>query len=86
MKDKIPRTHNQYEVISASGSVGFSEIPEQVRASSIEEGFHFNLLVVARRGLGTSTLVNSLFSAPLIAKDRPDSITTTVNEIIETFY
>lgn len=83
MKDKIPRIHNEYDAITASGSVGFSEIPEQVRTSSIEEGFHFNLLVVARRGLGTSTLINSLFSAPLIAKDRPDSIITTVNEIIE---
>lgn len=83
MKDKIPRIHNTYDSTTTSGAVGFSEIPEQVRASSIEEGFHFNLLVVARRGLGTSTLVNSLFSAPLVAKDRPDGITTTVNEIIE---
>lgn len=81
--DIIPKVHHNYEKIDLFTSVGFSEIPEQVRELSIREGFHFNLLVVSRRGLGASTLINSLFSAPLMKKDRQDTITTTVNEIVE---
>ncbi|KAM0681659.1 Septin-4 [Glugoides intestinalis] len=81
--DTIPKVHRDYDKIDLFTSVGFSEIPEQVRELSIKEGFHLNLLVVSRRGLGASTLINSLFSAPIMKKDRQDTITTTVNEIVE---
>lgn len=83
MKDAIPKIHNNYDSINLTTGIGFSQIPEQVRQQSIKEGFYFNLLVVSRRGLGASTLVNSLFSAPLVKKERSDSISTTVSEIVE---
>lgn len=83
MKKQIPQISSDYGIIAADACVGFSEIPEQVREHSIVEGFRINLLVVSRRGLGASTLINSLFSAPLVQKDRPDSITTTVNDLVE---
>lgn len=83
MKDAIPRVHNNYESINLTTCIGFSEIPEQVREKSIKDGFYLNLLVVSRRGLGASTLVNSLFSAPLVEKNRSDGISTTINDIIE---
>lgn len=83
MKDTIPRIHNNYGPVNLSTGIGFSEIPEQVRQESIKNGFVFNILIVSRRGTGASTLINSLFAVPLVKKDRGDSITTTVNEIIE---
>lgn len=83
MGSSIPRVHKDYETIDLTTVIGFSQIPEQVRHQSITEGFVFNLLVVSNRGLGASTLINALFSAPLVNKARPDSLTTTVNEIVE---
>lgn len=82
MKD-IPRVHNDYSRVEVSPGFGFSAIPEQVRDASIKDGFVFNLLVVGRRGLGSTTLVNSLFSSSLIQQERSDSITTVFNELIE---
>ncbi|ELA40900.1 uncharacterized protein VICG_02040 [Vittaforma corneae ATCC 50505] len=83
MKDTIPKIHHNYDSLNLTTGIGFSQIPEQVRQQSIRDGFYFNLLVVSRRGLGASTLINSLFSAPLVKKERTDSINTTVNEIVE---
>lgn len=82
-KEIIPTIHNDYGKITLESCIGFSEIPEQARDLSIKEGFRFNLLVVSRRGLGASTLVNSLFSSPLVMKDRSDGITTRISEIFE---
>jgi len=82
MKD-VPSVHNDYSTLNINPGFGFSLIPEQVREAAIEEGFTFNLLVVGRRGLGSTTLINSLFSASLISRDRPDSISSTVSEIFE---
>lgn len=82
MKD-IPCVHNDYYRIDVSPGFGFSAIPEQVRDASMRDGFAFNLLVVGRRGLGSTTLVNSLFSSSLIQRERDDSITTVCNELIE---
>lgn len=83
MKGSIPTIHNDLGRISLGVGASFSEIPEQVRERSIREGFVFNLLVVGRRGLGTSTLVNSLFSTQLVPKERNEAINTTINEIME---
>lgn len=83
MRSTIPLIHSDYNNINLSTSLGFSQIPEQIRQNSIKDGFTFNLLVVSRRGLGATTLINSLFSSPLIKKSRSDSINTTVNEIVE---
>lgn len=71
-----------YGVVMVSGT-GLSTIPRQFGRSATEAGFVLNIMVVGRRGLGSSTLVNSLFSVPLVEKDRPDDLTTTVNEMVE---
>jgi septin 7 len=83
MKGNIPTIHTELGQINIGPGVSFSEIPEQVRERSIKEGFVFNLLVIGRRGLGSSTLINSLFSAELIPKERTEALNTTINEIIE---
>ena len=83
MKGDIPIIYNDLGQINIGPGVSFSEIPEQVREMSIKKGFIFNLLVIGRRGLGSSTLINSLFCANLIPKDRKESINTTINEIVE---
>lgn len=66
-----------------SESTGYSSIPDQFRQKSIDNGFHLNLLVVGRRGLGTTTLINSIFNAPLLDKDRSNEIEISKNEIYE---
>lgn len=80
---QVPKTHNEYEVVEIQPEFGFTLIPEKLREDSLKHGFSFNLLVVGRRGLGTKTLINSLFSSKLVSDERPDSITTTYNEIYE---
>lgn len=42
--------------------VGFANLPKQWHRKSIRRGFNFNLMVVGERGLGKSTLVNTLFN------------------------
>jgi septin 7 len=64
-------------------SIGFSGVPDLIRERSIKNGFEINVLVLGRRGLGSSTLVNSLFGAPIVQKDRPNALSVTKNEIIE---
>lgn len=70
-------------ILNTGENVGFSLIPDQIRHISIKTGFHINLLVVGRRGLGASTLINSIFAAPLVEKTRGNEITVTNNEIYE---
>lgn len=45
-----------------SGFVGFANLPKQWHRKSIRRGFNFNLLCVSQKGLGKSTLVNTLFN------------------------
>lgn len=80
---QVPTINTSYDLLEVFPDIGFTHIPDKVREDSLITGFSFNLLVVGRRGLGTSTLINSLFSAELVDKERPDSITTTNNEIYE---
>ncbi|CAR26054.1 hypothetical protein ZYGR_0E00310 [Zygosaccharomyces rouxii] len=47
------------------GFVGFANLPKQWHRKSIRRGFNFNLLVVSQRGLGKSTLINTLFNKDL---------------------
>lgn len=78
----VPSIDVSYEIFSTE-NIGFFKIPQQLEAFYSKYGYSINLMVVGRRGLGASTLINSLFSASLMTKDRPNSISTTVNEIIE---
>lgn len=79
----VPVIVRNLGTINTSNEVGFSSAPDQIRERSMVKGFVLNLLVMGRRGLGSSTLVNSVFAAPLVDKKRPDTITITRNEIIE---
>lgn len=69
--------------INTKGNVGFFSAPDQIRERSIARGFELNILVVGRRGLGSSTLVNSIFAAPLVDKRRQSGVTITRNEVVE---
>ncbi|KAM0671844.1 septin-like protein [Ordospora colligata] len=79
----VPTIVRNLGTINSSASIGFSSVPDQVRERSIANGFELNILVAGRRALGTSTLINSIFAAPLVDKNRPNTITITKNEIIE---
>ncbi|OQS55366.1 CDC10 [Ecytonucleospora hepatopenaei] len=71
------------ETIILTEPVGFTCIPDQMREKSIENGFKTNILVVGRRGLGTKTLINSIFNAPLLSSHRSDDINTVISELVE---
>ena len=71
------------ESIILTENVGFTSIPDQIREKSIEKGFQLNILVVGRRGLGTKTLINSVYNASLLSSDRSDDINTIYNEIVD---
>ncbi|AFN84165.1 septin-like protein [Encephalitozoon romaleae SJ-2008] len=79
----IPTIVKNLGTINVRNPVGFSSVPDQVRESSMIKGFELNVLAVGRRGLGTSTLINSIFAAPLVDKKRSNTITVTRNEIVE---
>lgn len=81
--NSIPTVIKNYGKIEVGIGATFSEIPEQARDYSIKNGFNFNLLVIGRRGLGTATLVNSLYCPNLVDKKRSNSITTSSAEINE---
>lgn len=63
--------------------IGFHNVLEMAREKSIKDGFEINVLIMGRRGLGASTLVNSLFAAPIVNKNRSNGLTVTKNEIVE---
>ncbi|SCU91266.1 LADA_0F08988g1_1 [Lachancea dasiensis] len=48
-----------------NGYVGFANLPKQWHRKSIRRGFSLNLLCVGQRGLGKSTLINTLFNQSL---------------------
>ncbi|XP_009868618.1 PREDICTED: septin-10, partial [Apaloderma vittatum] len=51
-----------YRILSLSGHVGFSSLPDQLVKKSIKQGFCFNLLCIGETGSGKSALINSLFN------------------------
>ncbi|QLQ79725.1 hypothetical protein HG537_0C03730 [Torulaspora globosa] len=63
-----------------SGFVGFANLPKQWHRKSIRRGFNFNLLCVSQKGLGKSTLINTLFNRDIEASsevgfsDRNDEV------------
>lgn len=81
MKD-IPIIVRTLGTICTDG-VGFGSVPDQIRERSIAQGFELNMAVVGRRGLGASTLVNSLFGVPLVDKKRLNAVSVTRNEVVE---
>ncbi|KAM0687676.1 Cell division control protein 3 [Conglomerata obtusa] len=79
----IPTIFRKLGQIDANVKVGFGNVPNLIRERSKIEGFHINILAVGRRGLGTSTLINSLFLSPLIDQFRNDDFNTYKNQIFE---
>ncbi|KAG0440732.1 Cell division control protein 10 [Dictyocoela muelleri] len=69
-------------IIKTSENVGFSLVPDQCRRKSIEKGFNLNIMVVGRQGLGTSTLINSIFTSKIIDK-RTDELSIYKYDIYE---
>ncbi|KAI5184341.1 septin 5 [Nematocida homosporus] len=47
--------------VPVSNEVGISNIPSQVLKKVLQRGINFNLLVVAEKGAGAKTLVNSVY-------------------------
>ena len=80
---EVPLSEVDLGVISTGENVGFSTIPDQLMLAAASTGFHTNILVIGRRGLGASTLINSLFSVPLVDKARGNELTVSTNEIYE---
>lgn len=68
--------------ITTTENVGFSLVPDQYRRKSIDKGFGLNIMVVGRQGLGTSTLINSIFTAKIVDK-RTDELCVYKYEIYE---
>lgn len=79
---KVPYIENNYGKIT-SHEIKLKKIAEQYSIREAHSGFILNIMLLGRRNLGTSTLVNSLFAAPLISKERSNNFTTTINELIE---
>lgn len=52
-----------------NGYVGFANLPKQWHRKSIRRGFNLNLLCVGYKGLGKSTLINTLFNRELYEQD-----------------
>lgn len=48
-----------------NGYVGFANLPKQWHRKSIRRGFNFNMMIVGEKGLGKSTLMNTLFNQNL---------------------
>ena len=51
-----------------SGSLGFSNVPQQVHRKSVKKGFEFTMMVCGQSGLGKSTFVNALLATDLYSK------------------
>ncbi|KAF7682593.1 Cell division control protein 10 [Astathelohania contejeani] len=81
--ESIPVIFRNIGSIYLKDDVGFSRVPDQIRRESITSGFSLNLMVVGRRGLGTTTLINSIFSAAIVSSKRDNGITIFKNDLYE---
>ncbi|KAF7988551.1 hypothetical protein HCN44_001124 [Aphidius gifuensis] len=59
-----------------TGHVGFSSLPDQLVAKSIDAGFTFNILCIGETGLGKSTLIDSLFNTTFDSTPSPHNLPT----------
>lgn len=59
--------------------VGFANLPQQWQKRSIKQGFSLNLLVVGEKGLGKSTLVNTMFNTDIYERSPSNEIPATVS-------
>jgi len=83
MTEDIPYVKTDLGSVKAKEKFAIMSIPNLLRKKSIKEGFSLNLLVVGRRGLGSRTLINSLFASPIVDKNRDDSLTTRKSQLFE---
>lgn len=80
---RVPFTETSYGGYILPEKIGLSDVPAIFAERTKEDGFVLNILAIGRRSLGTSTLMNALFAAPLVSKSRSNEFETTVNEVEE---
>ncbi|EJW05354.1 hypothetical protein EDEG_00580 [Edhazardia aedis USNM 41457] len=83
IENDIPVLKYDKGAVEHPNTLGFENVPDLVRKRSKNHGFTLNLLIVGRRGLGTTTLMNTLFSAPLIDKARNDDLNSYTSQLFE---
>ncbi|KAJ3379349.1 hypothetical protein HDU84_006729 [Entophlyctis sp. JEL0112] len=74
-----------------NGTVGFHFLPNQVHRKSVKKGFHFTAMIVGylsfaiESGLGKSTLINTLFNAPIApTRDTPkEAVNSDASKAVE---
>lgn len=92
MTELLPSNDHTTQIIKRklNGYVGFANLPKQWHRKSIRKGFNFNLMIVGEKGLGKSTLINTLFNKDLFdlttikpLEDLNKIQIETINSIIE---
>ncbi|ORE00157.1 CDC10 [Hepatospora eriocheir] len=83
INEKVLINTKSYGNVVLDEPVGFCSIPERFRENSIKRGFTFNMLIVSRRGLGSKTLINSLFNASIVSNDRTEGVNVLTSEVVE---
>lgn len=64
-----------------AGFVGFANLPKQWHRKSIRRGFTLNLLCVSQKGLGKTTLVNTLFNKNLDTAESNNAVIEKVDAL-----
>lgn len=64
-----------------NGYVGFANLPKQWHRKSIRRGFNLNILCVGAKGLGKSTLINTLFNKDLYNLNSEKDVKSSNNQL-----